>query len=446
LYREQVSRRSCALLVGLAACGRIGFEIEAGGTAHCDDLIRNGDETGIDCGGSCALACADASCNVNEDCVTHSCVAGQCALATGPPTWVPGPGLTTARVYVQCATRAGVIYAIGGTTDLVPNGSLASVELLAPGASAWAAGPSLMTARNSHAVAATLDGTIYAFAGVTIGGTVLASLEGYSGSWATFAPEMVRSAIAAAGGLDGRLYVVDNGAMAVYTPSIDSWAAQPPAPAQCDDDAVARGPDGRIYSICGDSHVGTGGSSGAVDAWDPLMNVWTSVASMSTVRDYPAATTAPDGRIYVIGGAPAGAPAVEAYSVATDRWTPVTRLATPRFGAGVAIGGDGRIYVVGGADDGSFVIPSVEIYGPAVSLVPAVGPAGTQVRVSGTNFAASARFGVTVDGAPVASDVTDATGVAGVFFVVPALASGAHTVTVVDVRSQYPVSATFQIP
>jgi hypothetical protein len=49
--------------------------------AHpCSDRITDGDETDIDCGGSCALRCpGSAHCTVDADCQSQSCQQGSCA-------------------------------------------------------------------------------------------------------------------------------------------------------------------------------------------------------------------------------------------------------------------------------------------------------------------------------------------------------------------------------
>jgi len=44
----------------------------------CNDQIRNGDETGIDCGGSCGKCDIGDSCRVNNDCDESNCVNGKC--------------------------------------------------------------------------------------------------------------------------------------------------------------------------------------------------------------------------------------------------------------------------------------------------------------------------------------------------------------------------------
>lgn len=46
----------------------------------CTDSIQNGDETHIDCGGSCDPCAECGSCEVDEDCVRGRCAGGLCAL------------------------------------------------------------------------------------------------------------------------------------------------------------------------------------------------------------------------------------------------------------------------------------------------------------------------------------------------------------------------------
>jgi hypothetical protein len=58
---------------------------DAGGEVgpSCSDHVRNGDETDVDCGGSCPPCAADGHCSADADCATHRCHAGQCSAACG---------------------------------------------------------------------------------------------------------------------------------------------------------------------------------------------------------------------------------------------------------------------------------------------------------------------------------------------------------------------------
>jgi hypothetical protein len=66
----------------------------------CNDLVKNGAETGVDCGGGTCPTCADGiACSVSADCASGACIANVCAPCggTGEPC---------------CA---------GGTCDALPN-------------------------------------------------------------------------------------------------------------------------------------------------------------------------------------------------------------------------------------------------------------------------------------------------------------------------------------
>src|SRR5262249_6858804 len=52
----------------------------------CSDGVKNGDETGVDCGGSRCNPCSSANCLVNADCASAICKAHYfCALPPGAP-------------------------------------------------------------------------------------------------------------------------------------------------------------------------------------------------------------------------------------------------------------------------------------------------------------------------------------------------------------------------
>jgi hypothetical protein len=59
---------------------------EVGDAPSCHDCLKNGNETSVDCGGSCPPCGASRDCKVDADCITASCVGGVCAQvsASGP--------------------------------------------------------------------------------------------------------------------------------------------------------------------------------------------------------------------------------------------------------------------------------------------------------------------------------------------------------------------------
>jgi hypothetical protein len=60
----------------------LGTNFSCSSAPTCDDGLHNGEETALDCGGSCG-PCGDlAACGVSEDCLSGVCLEGECQLPT----------------------------------------------------------------------------------------------------------------------------------------------------------------------------------------------------------------------------------------------------------------------------------------------------------------------------------------------------------------------------
>jgi concanavalin A-like lectin/glucanase superfamily protein len=85
--RMWVGRVAVVTAVVAAACGKVdgGEPAPDGGTAiaSCSDGVRNGDETDVDCGGSCGACAADARCSADADCGSQRCSTSQCSPTCG---------------------------------------------------------------------------------------------------------------------------------------------------------------------------------------------------------------------------------------------------------------------------------------------------------------------------------------------------------------------------
>ena len=139
--------------------------------------------------------------------------------------------------------------------------------------------------------------------------------------------------------------------------------------------AAATGLDGRIYAI-GGSTCGDNPScfTGDMDVYDPRTNAWSTVTPMPTGRAMLAATTGPDGRIYALGGCGDACPdnTVEAYDPTTNSWTTLAPLGTARQELSAATGADGRIYAIGGqaAWGNTNTVEAYDPYGATWTWVP----------------------------------------------------------------------------
>jgi hypothetical protein len=48
--------------------------------SSCFDRVKNGNETDVDCGGSCGACAGGFSCAIATDCESNACETGRCAL------------------------------------------------------------------------------------------------------------------------------------------------------------------------------------------------------------------------------------------------------------------------------------------------------------------------------------------------------------------------------
>ena len=83
---------------------------------HCSDGVLSGDETDVDCGGSCSPCAGGLSCNTNRDCTSYACNANICdsahcgdGLMSGDETGVDcGGSCTKTCVNYDCAAQTQI--------------------------------------------------------------------------------------------------------------------------------------------------------------------------------------------------------------------------------------------------------------------------------------------------------------------------------------------------
>jgi hypothetical protein len=440
---------------GGAGRGGTGGTTGAGGTGgqpnQCADGMMNGNETDVDCGGSCGKCNVNRACAADTDCKTGSCQRLFCALVSGPPNWLSGPMLTYGRGYVTAGVALGpgvsTLFVIGARDDAVDTDpALTSYEELYTGETGWSA---YTDGRGTTGAAATdAAGDLLIFSDSA---TWRLSVPHVLTQLSTVVPSH-RYQAAAATGPNGLVYVVGgndgttgtaSGAIEAYDPVMNKWTtglrAMPTPRAML---AAATGPDGLIYAIGGTSDV---------EAYNPTTNTWTAKSALPTDGLLISAATGPDGRIYALGGLGGALGRVDAFTPAINRWASVAPISDSRAGIGVVVAPDGHIWAIGGTTNPEIPAENVvQIYGPVASITPTAGAPGSNVSITGSNFAANATVSVylgSVTGTPLATGTTSSTGVltAAIGFKVPSAAAGNQMFIVVDDRSQYPIGVPFRV-
>jgi hypothetical protein len=449
----------------VVAYGQTSAQVEDGGGTvsvflldHCENGLRDAGETGLDCGGECDACVEGVPCSSGQTCTTGSCIAGRCALASAPPSWVSAPSLSVGRGSLAATLGAdGNIYAAGGD---YPSGAVSNVETLDAydDAAAWVEATPLDMPHDGPAVVTGSDGLVYTLGGAEAT-TTMESYKPGASTWNQVTMPVGRGALAAVATTDGHIFAMGGGvgsnllaSVDVYAIASGTWNSDVSVPAMTTARFAFGGAqlaDGRVIAIGGETPSGTVGS---VEAYTATSG-WMLVASLSEARKEHAAAMAPDGRVYAVGGTNGGDLAsVEAYSSVANHWDAAASLTSARFNLAVSVGADGRLYAIGGQQSSGW-LKSVEAYGPQVVLAVDHGATGGTLTLTGSNFAVSSHVsvffagaGVPLGGVLIGTGNADTTGaLSSVSLQLPRVANGSYTIRAYDDRSRYPVTARFTV-
>jgi N-acetylneuraminic acid mutarotase len=287
-------------------------------------------------------------------------------------TWTTGVPLPSRRAENAAVAIDGVIYVAGGMVD---HGETTDVfDAFDTRTGTWRSLPPLPEKRDHMGLAA-LDGQIYLTGGSIFYQTAIRSglwrFDPTTERWTALAPMPAARAQHASVALGGRIYVVGGVAGAprrarelwAYDVAGGRWITDlAPLPTEREHlTAVAAG--GRLIAIGGRK----GGQIGAVEAYDPATDAWTSLPDLPTPRG-GSATGLIDRVIHVAGGEDLNNnstfPQHEALDLTTMTWSRGPDLPTKRHGIASAVV-DGRWYVIdGGRSAGTSISDLVEIYTP----------------------------------------------------------------------------------
>lgn len=275
----------------------------------------------------------------------------------------------SARTEVAAAVSGTNIYVIGGYR--ADGGTVATVEVFDTATGRWSPGPELPVAVN-HAMAAAVDGVVYAVGGYLDGGAPSAAAYALSGEgWRRIADLPQARAAGTAVALGGRVYVAGGigpaglaGQMLVYDVAAGRWSAAsgPPTPRE---HLGGAGFAGRVYTVGG--RAAGRGNLAAFEAYDPATRRWSALPDLPTARGGLAAAATCAGGVVAVGGeARATFAEAELFDVATGRWRALPPLPTPRHGLGVVTVGTTLYTLAGGPRPGLHVADTLE----AIDLAP----------------------------------------------------------------------------
>ena len=163
-------------------------------------------------------------------------------------------------------------------------------------------------------------------------------------------------------GTNGVVNTVDT-----YNPITNIWTTVAPLPIGAAYITAATGTNGAIYIIGDDASNGT--VTGAVYTYNPNVNTWNQVASVPLysspwgLEGTDAATTGLDGTIYAFSAGWANSQ-VSAYNQTTDNWTQIASHLYYAYGKAATTGLDGTIYVMGGYATNYAAVSEVDAYTP----------------------------------------------------------------------------------
>lgn len=247
-------------------------------------------------------------------------------------SWTTKAAMPTPRYGFGIAVASdGLIYTVGGQYDSsnFTDGMSVVVEAYNPATNTWSTKPSLPNGRYATAAAAS-NGTIYVTGGISVNptellGTAIKYTPG-DPSWTTVADPMTtaRDSHASAATSDGTVYAIggspsggETTAVESYHPGVAGWNTVASLPVALKGLAAAVVHD-KIFTFGGNYPMATYATF--VNYYDPAVHTWTKAASLVHGRYGHSTVAASNGRVYVLGGG--GGPAASNTTSAVDVYIP----------------------------------------------------------------------------------------------------------------------------
>ena len=214
--------------------------------------------------------------------------------------------------------------------------------------------------------AATAEGNLYVMGGFNAAGASLSSVYVFDGTGWRAGPSLPLPVDhPSAASLGGYVYLAgghSNGrdSARLFRLEGEQWTELAPMHfARGGHALVALG--GRLYALGGNT---SRGNVAAVEAYDPIANTWTVIASLPSPRNHVSGFAA-GGTVCVAGGRLPTTARVDCLDPGSLAWSRPPDLPQPTSGGGAVAFDDGNVIVVGGEDAGeSRVIDQFAVYRP----------------------------------------------------------------------------------
>jgi len=272
-------------------------------------------------------------------------------------------GLATCVVMVGCGQGAAAVRSpTPSPFQASPSPSLSPSPPLQP---PQRAEPSL-PAPVEETGAATAEGNLYVMGGFNAAGASLSSVYVFDGTRWREGPSLPLPVDhPSAASLGGYVYLAgghSNGRDSARLFRLDGeeWTELAPMHFARGGHALV-GLGGRLYALGGNT---SRGNVAAVEAYDPIANTWTVVASLPSPRNHVSGFAA-GGTVCVAGGRSPTTARVDCLDPGSLAWSRLPDLPQPTSGGGSLAFDDGDVVVLGGEDAGeSRVIDQFAVYQP----------------------------------------------------------------------------------
>ena len=163
-------------------------KLDASGCGKCTDKAKNGDESDVDCGGSCTRCAAGKKCKLATDCASGSCSQGVCALPTSCKALLAARPGSSSGVHTIDPNGGNASDAFAVWCDMTTNNGGWTLVMSTTHTTKWSCGSSIWhdASADTFTVTPTKEGKSRAYNSVTGAQLLFKTHKELPGYWAAF--------------------------------------------------------------------------------------------------------------------------------------------------------------------------------------------------------------------------------------------------------------------